>query len=98
MLGCGRWRNVDLPRSRQHSSPELSATEVRHSPGCHQRQVEPHSWQQTHTRDPLPPYDGFTVPVETDPAEIRTLCRTFEKSDEEGRSLVRLITGAVVKQ
>ncbi|HYC90823.1 MAG TPA: PilZ domain-containing protein [Thermoanaerobaculia bacterium] len=55
-------------------------------------------WQQTHTRDPLPPPDGFTVPVETDPAEIRTLCRTFEKSDEEGRSLVRLITGAVVKQ
>jgi hypothetical protein len=55
-------------------------------------------WQQTHTREPLPPLDGFTVPDETDPAEIRTLCRTFEKSDEEGRSLVRLITGAVVKQ
>lgn len=55
-------------------------------------------WQQTHTRDPLPPHDGFTVPAETDPSEIRTLCRTFEKSDEEGRSLVRLITGAVVKQ
>ena len=55
-------------------------------------------WQQTHTRDPLPPYDGFTVPAETNPSEIRTLCRTFEKSDEEGRSLVRLITGAVVKQ
>lgn len=55
-------------------------------------------WQQTHTRDPLPPYDGFTVPAETDPSEIRTLCRTFEKSDEEGRSLVRLITGAVARQ
>lgn len=55
-------------------------------------------WQQTHTRDPLPPPDGFTVPADTDPSEIRTLCRTFEKSDEEGRSLVRLITGAVVKQ
>jgi hypothetical protein len=55
-------------------------------------------WQQTHTRDPLPPCDGFTVPAETDPSEIRTLCRTFEKSDEEGRSLVRLITGAVARQ
>ena len=55
-------------------------------------------WQQTHTRDPLPPFDGFTVPAETDPSEIRTLCRTFENSDEEGRCLVRLITGAVVKQ
>lgn len=55
-------------------------------------------WQQTHTRDLLPPPDGFTVPADTDPSEIRTLCRTFEKSDEEGRSLVRLITGAVVKQ
>jgi PilZ domain len=55
-------------------------------------------WQQTHTRDPLPPFDGFTVPAETDPSEIRTLCRTFEKSDEEGRSLVRLITRAVVQQ
>jgi hypothetical protein len=55
-------------------------------------------WQQINTRDPLPPPDGFTVPAETDPAEIRTLCRTFEKSDEDGRSLVRLITGAVVKQ
>ena len=55
-------------------------------------------WQQTHTRDPLPPPDGFSVPSSTDPSEIRTLCRTFEKSDEEGRSLIRLITGAVVKQ
>jgi hypothetical protein len=55
-------------------------------------------WQQTHTRDLLPPIDGFTVPEDTEPSEIRTLCRTFEKSDEEGRSLVRLITGAVVKQ
>jgi hypothetical protein len=55
-------------------------------------------WQQTHTRDPLPPADGFTVPADTDPSEIRTLCRTFEESDEDGRSLVRLITGAVVKQ
>lgn len=55
-------------------------------------------WEQTPTRDPLPPADGFTVPAETEPSEIRTLCRTFEKSDEEGRSLIRLITGAVVKQ
>lgn len=55
-------------------------------------------WQQTHTRDPLPPGDGFTVPADTDPSEIRTLRRTFENSDEEGRSLIRLITGAVAKQ
>ncbi|HVG24135.1 MAG TPA: PilZ domain-containing protein [Thermoanaerobaculia bacterium] len=55
-------------------------------------------WDQTHTRDPLPPIDGFTVASDTDPSEIRALCRTFERSDEEGRSLLRLITGAVARQ
>lgn len=55
-------------------------------------------WQQTPTRDATPPAAGFTVPEGTSPAEIRTLCRTWESADEDGRRLVRLITDAVVKQ
>jgi len=55
-------------------------------------------WQQTPTRDSTPPAAGFTVPEGTSPAEIRTLCRTWESADEDGRRLVRLITDAVVKQ
>ena len=55
-------------------------------------------WQQTPTRDAMPPAAGFTVPEGTSPAEIRTLCHTWESADEDGRRLVRLITDAVVKQ
>jgi PilZ domain len=55
-------------------------------------------WQQTPTRDTATPLDGFIVPAGTAPAEIRSLCRTWESSDAEGRTLVRLITEAVVKR
>ena len=54
-------------------------------------------WQQTSSRDANAPIDGFVVPAGTAPAEIRSLCRTWESSDEEGRKLVRLITDAVVR-
>lgn len=54
-------------------------------------------WQQAATREASMPPDGFVVPAGTAPAEIRSLCKTWESSDEEGRTLVRLITEAVVK-
>ena len=45
---------------------------------------------RSHT-SPLQPEDGFTVASWEDEAELETLCRTYETSDDEGRQLIRLV-------
>ena len=55
-------------------------------------------WEQKWTQDPTQPEEGFTVPASVEPGEIDTLRRTYEQSDEEGRSMMRLLTRAVVQQ
>jgi hypothetical protein len=54
-------------------------------------------WEQRVTHQPAPPADGFTVAIGTEPSEIRALCRTYEGSDVEGRRLLQLLTGAVLR-
>ena len=81
------WRD-DAPCAEQDASASAGYIRCRYVAG---------RWQQSPTRDAAMPPDGFVVPAGTAPAEIRSLCRTWESSDEEGRTLVRLITEAVVK-
>jgi len=49
------------------------------------------TWTQTFTDSPVQPADGFTVAAYEDPAELQTLCETFEAADAEGRRLIRLV-------
>lgn len=49
------------------------------------------AWTRTSTESPVQPPDGFTVAAYEDPAELQTLCETFEAVDAEGRRLIRLI-------
>ena len=80
-------------------SDESAGVEEEHAPAGYIRcRYVGGRWQQTPTGDTATPLDGFTVPASTAPAEIRSLCRTWESSDAEGRTLVRLITEAVVKR
>jgi len=48
-------------------------------------------WWRVPTDSPVQPEDGFTVAAWEDEAELETLCRTYEESDEEGRQLIRLV-------
>lgn len=54
-------------------------------------------WERKWTQDPDQPSNGFTLPANTEPAEVNMLCRTYETSDEEGRALLRIMTDAVVQ-
>jgi hypothetical protein len=55
-------------------------------------------WEKKVTHDPSQPVDGFTVPADIDENEIASLCRTFEKLDAEGRTIIRLIASEVVAE
>lgn len=48
-------------------------------------------WTRTATDSPVQPPNGFTVAAYEDPAELQTLCETYEAADEEGRRLIRLV-------
>jgi len=49
------------------------------------------AWSHEATQSPRQPNDGFTVCAHEDDEEIEELCRTYERSDEEGRSMIRLV-------
>ena len=54
------------------------------------RFVDDH-WTREHTDSPDQPPDGFTVAAYEDDDDLRTLCRTYATSDEEGRRMIRLV-------
>lgn len=49
------------------------------------------SWWRVPTASPAQPADGFTMAAHEEDEEVETLCRTYERADEEGRNLIRLI-------
>lgn len=48
-------------------------------------------WWRIPTRSAIQPVDGFTVAAYEDEDEIYTLCGAYERADEEGRRLIRLV-------
>ena len=49
------------------------------------------AWSHEPTQSPRQPHDGFTVGAHEDDEEIEQLCRTYERADDEGRSMIRLV-------
>ncbi|HET7433819.1 MAG TPA: PilZ domain-containing protein [Thermoanaerobaculia bacterium] len=49
------------------------------------------SWWRVPTTSSKQPADGFTVAAFEDDEEVETLCRAYEKADEEGRRLIRMV-------
>ena len=48
-------------------------------------------WWCIPTTSPKQPADGFTVAAYEDEEEVQTLCETYERADEEGRELIRMV-------
>lgn len=48
-------------------------------------------WQKSVTLDPNQPLDGFAVSADDDQRQMSLLQETYEKSDESGRQLIRLL-------
>ena len=69
----------------------LGAARRKRSRGYVSYRLRDSRWWRVPTDSPLQPEDGFTVAPWEDEAELETLCRTYEASDEEGRQLIRLV-------
>ena len=69
----------------------LGAARRKRSRGYVSYRLRDSRWWRVPTDSPMQPDDGFTVAAWEDEAELETLCRTYEESDEEGRRLIRLV-------
>jgi hypothetical protein len=54
-------------------------------------------WRRTPTTDPKQPPDGFTVAAYEYEADLEVLCLAYEKADEEGRRMIRLVSELSVR-
>ena len=55
-------------------------------------------WRKVDTTLREQPQLGFTVSAELDPHQVDLLCRTFEKTDEEGRRLTRILAELSIRK
>lgn len=55
-------------------------------------------WRKSDTTQPQQPESGFTVSAELSPAQIDLLCQTFEKTDDEGRRLTRILAELSIRK
>ena len=69
----------------------LGAARRKRSRGYVSYRLRDSRWWRVPTDSPVQPDDGFTVADWEDEAELETLCRTYESSDDEGRQLIRLV-------
>lgn len=55
------------------------------------------SWLRKWVSDATLPEDGFVLPAATPEEEIELMCQTFERLDDDGRHLLRLMSAAAVE-
>jgi hypothetical protein len=53
-------------------------------------------WERTDTTDPNQPIDGFAVPAEQTPEEIKTLCDAYQAADEPTRASLRQLAALAI--
>lgn len=56
------------------------------------------SWRTVSTSETAQPQDGFTVSGLEDPKHVDLLCRTYEKSDDQTRRMIRMLAELSVRQ
>lgn len=71
---------------------ELGGARRSRSRGFVMYRLRENAWTRTKTSSPdQPAKDGFTAAAFEDEEELEDLCRAYERADEEGRHLIRLI-------
>lgn len=98
-------RIVAAQRSNAAGNPDTAGATVLSTLGAARRKrtkgyvsyrLKGANWWRVPTESTRQPEDGFTVPAWEDEAELDTLCRAYEESDEEGRKLIRLVADIAV--
>lgn len=54
-------------------------------------------WETEWTHDATQPLDGFVVPETLEQSEIASLCKTYERLDDDGHHLVRLLAAETLQ-
>lgn len=92
-------RSRDLPRLVSNLRSASDGPGQPSSPSRFVRLVrQGDSWLRVWTAGATQPPDGFVLPDGTDETEIELLCRTYDKLDTEGRSIIRRMVAAEVGQ
>lgn len=60
--------------------------------------LTPKGWVRTETPDPNQPLDGVAVPSDESEDDIRKLCATYEKGDDETREFLRHVATLAILQ
>jgi hypothetical protein len=55
-------------------------------------------WRKVETVDPTQPPGGFTIAADIDPMQVDMLCKTWERTDAEGRRLTQLLAQLSIKK
>lgn len=93
-------RVVDAQRANAAGAPTvagaallstLGAARQKRTRGLVSYRLKESRWWRVPTESKRQPDDGFTVPAWEDEGELDSLCRAYEASDAEGRTLIRLV-------
>jgi hypothetical protein len=55
-------------------------------------------WEVKCTNEHTQPADGFLIPASTSDSEVVRLCADYERADEDGRRVIRLLAAAAVEE
>jgi hypothetical protein len=75
----------------------LGAARRKRTPGFVTCRLEDGQWVRISSDSPRQPENGFTLPAWEEESDLETLCRTYESTDAEGRSLVRTLAELSVR-
>ena len=86
-------RAIDEQRANWNGVPPIGPyVHIEGKSGRYRRcQYFNNDWNVTETTQPEQPINGFTVSAEVSPRYIQMLCQTWEKTDDEGRRLTRIL-------
>lgn len=70
---------------------ELGGARRARSRGFMTYRLQDNVWHSSPATTSEQPHDGFTVAAHEDDEELEALCRAYERADDEGRRLIRLV-------
>lgn len=84
-------RALDEQRANAMGIPAVAAQSFQTGKGDDLIRCElgPGGWVTTATKDRTQPSNGFTISKDESPQKVEMLCRAYERSDADGRKLIR---------
>ena len=93
LIGTFVMKAIDEQRANWNGVPPIGPyVHIEGKTGRYRRcQFFNNDWNISETTKPEQPLNGFTVSAEVSPRYLRMLCQTWEKTDDEGKRLTRIL-------